>query len=121
MRYEGSTMNDSSEAEWHEFPWDQAPEKPPGPHKKLKLYVDENVPIQLVDLLKKEGIPIVTAMENGKTSHPDQSIYQRARKTGRVLLTMDRDFWNDHKHPLEKGSGIIYMNVSPWILPHTPE
>jgi hypothetical protein len=38
-----------NEREWHEFPWEDAIDLPPGPHKKLKLLADANIPKLLID------------------------------------------------------------------------
>lgn len=108
-------MDPSSEYEWHEFPWDQvsSDEIPPGPYKKLKFYADACIPRIIIDELRIAGLPVESVTETGYSTHPDQNIYQLAKKRGKVLLTMDRDFWDDRKHPLQKGRGIIFVDISP--------
>lgn len=105
-------MDDSSEFEWHEVLEDDF-KISPRRYKKLKLYADANIPSPVVEELRNAGIPTKTAVEDGIASHPDQKIYQRAKDIGRVLLTMDRDFWNDRVHPLQKGPGVFYIDISP--------
>lgn len=51
----------SSEFQWHEFPWDETPKMPPGPHKKLKIYADANIPRLVTDELRGAGLPIESA------------------------------------------------------------
>ena len=99
--------------EWHEFEWDKAPRMPRGPHKKLKLYADINVPQPLVQELRSAGLVVHSARGKGSSRRPDQNIYQEARDQGLVLLTMDRDFWDDRKHPLQTTSGIIFVDLPP--------
>lgn len=106
-------MNDSQEYEWHEFPWNEALAMPRGPHKQLKLYADANIPKPVIDELRAAGLAVDSATESGLDSHPDENILQRARRLGRVILTMDRDFWDDRKHPLQKSPGIIFIDVAP--------
>ncbi len=98
---------------WREFEWEKAPRTPPGPHKKLKLYVDINVPEPLVQELRSAGLTLQSARQYGTASRPDENIYQEARERGLVLLTMDSDFWQDRKHPLQTTAGIIFVDVSP--------
>lgn len=106
-------MNESQEYEWQEFPWGQAPVMPQGPHKKLKLYADANIPKPVIDELRAAGLVVDSVTEAGLGSHPDKNILQRAKKLNRVILTMDRDFWDDKKHPLQKSPGIIFIDVAP--------
>ena len=111
--FRGSVMSKFSEHEWHEFPWAQAPEMPAGPHKKVKIYADVNIPRTLIDELRTAGLPIESAVEAGYSTHPDENICQQANKRRKVLLTMDRDFWNDRKHPPQKTRGIIFIDIPP--------
>lgn len=106
-------MNELQEYQWHEFPRDQAPAMPRRPHKKLKLCADANVPKAVVDELRAVGLVVDSVTESDLGPHPDKHILQHARKLGRVILTMDRDFWDDRKHPLQKSPGIIFIDVAP--------
>jgi predicted nuclease of predicted toxin-antitoxin system len=81
--------------------------------KKLKLYADANVPKQLTDEIRKAGIPIQTAYEDRVNTKADQGILAWVRKSDRVLLTLDKDFWNDRKFPLQKLPGIIFIDFPP--------
>ena len=90
-------MNQFSDYEWHEFLWDQAPKMPPGPHKKLKIYADANMPRTVGNELSTAGLLIESTIETGYSTHPDENIYKQAEKRGKVLLTIDKDFWDDQK------------------------
>jgi predicted nuclease of predicted toxin-antitoxin system len=103
----------SKDTQWREFEWDKAPRMLPGQRKKLKLYVDMNVPEPLIKELRSAGLVIHLARHEGSDRRPDQNIYQEARKRGLVLLTMDRDFWKDKEHPFQTTTGIIFVDVSP--------
>jgi len=109
----GNVMNQFSEYEWHEFPWDEVPQMLPGPHKRLKIYADANIPRTVIDELMAVGLPVESAIKTGYSTHPDENIYQKAKKSNKVLLTMDRHFWNDKNYPLQKGGGIIFIDISP--------
>jgi predicted nuclease of predicted toxin-antitoxin system len=106
----GSEIDDH---EWHEFPWDDAPSMPPGPHKKLKLLADANIPKPMIDELRSAGIVVHSAVEKGIATHPDRNILQLAKKLGAVLLTMDKDFWEDRQYPLQKSPGVIFIDIPP--------
>jgi hypothetical protein len=103
----------SERSDWQAFDWDKAPRMPPGPHKKLKLYVDMNVPEPLIKELRAAGLVLHLARGKGSPGRPDENIYQEARRRGLVLLTMDRDFWQDREHPLQTTAGIIFVDASP--------
>lgn len=111
--FSDNIMNQFLEYEWHEFASDQASEMLPGPHKKLKIYADANIPAAVIDELRTAGVPIASAVEIGRSTHPDENIYQQAKRRCKVLLTMDRDFWDDRKYPLQKGPGIIFVGIPP--------
>lgn len=106
-------MNELQEYQWHEFPWDKAPKLLRRRYKKLKLCADANIPKPVIDELRAAGLVIDSVTESGLGRHPDENILQRARELGQVILTMDRDFWNDGKHPLQKSPGIIFIDIAP--------
>lgn len=99
--------------EWHEFDMKQALELPPGLHKQIKLYVDANIPRKIIEELRGAGLDIKSVIEEGYAFHPDENIYQQAKRFKRVILTMDRDFWNDKKHSLQKSPGVIFVDLPP--------
>lgn len=106
-------MTKSPENEWHEFRTGKDIEMPPGPHKKLKLLADANIPQVLIDELRAAGLVVDSVVEMGISGHPDDNIVQLAKRLHKVILTMDRDFWDDNKHPLRKSPGIIFVDVAP--------
>ena len=59
------------------------------------------------------SVRITSCLLAGKGAHDDLSIWEEARRQGRVLLTMDRGFWNDRRFPLQKCPGVIFLDVSP--------
>ena len=81
--------------------------------KKLKLCADASVPQPFVEKLREAGIPVRMASEDGLASHSDNDILAWARRSKRVLLTLDRDFWNDRKFPLQRVPGVIFVDVAP--------
>jgi hypothetical protein len=96
--------------EWQEIPpapgfrWKHRP-------KKLRLYADASVPKIIVDELRANKILVIYAQEDGGGRWPDNQIRHRAHALGCVLLTFDRDFWQDGQHPLNRSAGIIFVDV----------
>jgi len=99
--------------EWHEFPLDKTLKMPRGPHKRLRFYADANVPEPIVVEFRAAGLSVLSARERGYARRSDQDLCQEARQHDRVLLTMDRDFWDDKKHPLQNSPGIIFLDLPP--------
>jgi predicted nuclease of predicted toxin-antitoxin system len=80
---------------------------------ELKLCADASIPKPFVDELRDASISIRTALEDGVNRKADQAILSWARRLKRVLVTLDRDFWNNQKFPLQKTPGIIFIDVPP--------
>jgi predicted nuclease of predicted toxin-antitoxin system len=79
--------------------------------KKLKLCADANIPQFVVDELRGAGIPVITAQDDNIETREDKSILAWAKKSQRVLLTLDRDFWDDHKFPMHDVPGVIFVDA----------
>lgn len=78
---------------------------------KLRLLADHNLPAEMVKELREAGIDVKTAADVGKAHLPDQELFTYASEIGRVLLTMDEDFWSDRKHRIHKGAGVIIVKA----------
>jgi predicted nuclease of predicted toxin-antitoxin system len=106
-------MTDEAEFQWHEFVPGPGDVLPPGPHKRAKFYADACVPREVVEELRGADLDLMWAVEDGLRRHPDGNIYGRVRKLNRVLVTMDRDFWDDREYPLHGGPGVIFVDHPP--------
>jgi hypothetical protein len=58
----------------------------------LKLYADECVDARIVAGLRRRGVDVHTAAEQGLLAANDDEQMKRATALGRVLVTADRDF-----------------------------
>lgn len=82
----------------------------------MRLLADENFPLASVEALRRAGHDVVWA----RTDHPgatDTSLLNLAESDGRVLLTLDKDFWRltvQRREPLAR-SGVILFRVHPAI------
>jgi predicted nuclease of predicted toxin-antitoxin system len=77
---------------------------------KPRFYADENFPTQAVKLVRAKGVKVLTAKEAGRTGHPDENHAAYVLKTGRVLLTCDRDYLDERRFPLISCPVIVVCN-----------
>jgi len=82
------------------------------PKRKVKIFLDRNLPQEL----KNEIIsyPKFKAFEEVQTGRrPDEDIYSYCYRTNLLILTLDKDFWDDKRFPLAKSPGVILIASSP--------
>lgn len=103
---------EANEDEWFDISEDMWVEPNTTP-RKLKLCSDASVPQPIIDELRNAGLSVLTAYECNVATHADEAILAWSRRNGRVLLTMDRDFWDDRKFPLQVVPGVIFLDVPP--------
>jgi len=82
----------------------------------LQLLADENVPFDVVSALRAEGFDVEWFAESAPGT-VDESVLRHASTSGRVLLTLDKDFGDlvfnrGHTSP----SGVILMRGRPHSL-----
>lgn len=58
----------------------------------LPLYMDHHVDIDITEGLRRRGIDVLTAFEDGASAWSDERLFERALALGRVLFTQDDDF-----------------------------
>lgn len=57
-----------------------------------RLYMDVHVPQSITDQLRRRGVDVITAFEDGFQEVPDDQLLERARKLDRVIFTQDIRF-----------------------------
>ena len=57
----------------------------------LKLYMDHNVRQEIIHGLRRRGVDVLTAFEDGADRLPDPQLLDRATVLGRVLVSRDED------------------------------
>jgi predicted nuclease of predicted toxin-antitoxin system len=76
-----------------------------------RLYLDQDVPVQLAGMLRAQGVDVVTTLEAGALGQSDAQQLADAIMAGRVLVTHNRsDFEQLHTDSLAEGRphyGII--------------
>jgi hypothetical protein len=77
------------------------------------LLADKNIPAQVIREMRDAGIDVKTATELRLDRLEDSDLFDRAKALGRVLLTLDKDFWSRRHYPVARGGGIIVVDVPP--------
>ena len=81
----------------------------------MALYADENFPLRVIEELRRLGIDVLTAFEDGRANQSitDQVILARATELRRAILTLNRcDFKRLHVQ-MTKHAGIIICTEDP--------
>jgi predicted nuclease of predicted toxin-antitoxin system len=82
----------------------------------MRLIADENFPLPTIEALRQAGHDVTWA----RTDCPgtkDSALLDRAEAEGRILVTLDKDFWQiaiQRRRPLRQ-SGVILFRVHPAI------
>jgi len=80
--------------------------------KNPPLLADENIPIEFIETLSKEGYDIKRVSLGSK----DKQIFELAISEDRVLLTLDKHFLNKLKFPPKESLGIILISINPPLI-----
>jgi len=86
----------------------------PGPKRKIRAYFDADIPVSVAERARKAlGWDVLAIQESPDLSRRDDSFhYSNSRRLKRLLFTLDRDFLDDHKHPLRQSPGVFVIDVS---------
>ncbi len=79
----------------------------------LALYMDVHVRRAISDGLRRSGVDILTAQDDGSTRLPDPELLDRATELGRVLFSQDDDLLREATERQELGrsfSGVVYAH-----------
>ena len=82
----------------------------------MRLLADENFPLPTVEALRQAGHDVMW-VRTGAPGTGDAALLDLAEADGRVLLTLDKDFWQiaiQRRKPLER-SGVILFRIHPAI------
>jgi predicted nuclease of predicted toxin-antitoxin system len=82
----------------------------------MRLLADENFPKQIVEMLRASGHDLLWARTDC-SGWKDAAILDLAESEARILLTLDKDFWQmavQRRAPLER-CGVILFRIHPAI------
>jgi len=82
----------------------------------MRLLADENFPRPLVETLRAQGHDVLWARKDCP-GIKDQALLERAEAESRIVLTLDKDFWQLalQRVPRLERSGVILFRVFPAI------
>jgi predicted nuclease of predicted toxin-antitoxin system len=82
----------------------------------MRLLADENFPLPTVEALRRAGHDVIWVRTHSPGAG-DAALLHLAEVDGRILLTLDKDFWQlaiQRRKPLER-SGVILFRVHPAV------
>jgi hypothetical protein len=89
-----------------------------GPHvsrvvSEPRVYADANMPNGVVAYMRATlGWDVLFVLEHDDLRRaPDIHHYRLARQLGRTLLTLDRDYTDDRRFPMEESPGVIVFSA----------
>ena len=78
------------------------------PKRKVKLFLDRNIPGELKEAVKASKVFRITGIAGENDS--DEFIWNTAKSQNAIILSLDKgDFWNDKKFPLREAPGVILI------------
>lgn len=75
-------------------------------------YADEFVPVVSITYLRSKGFSIIHASEGGSIGIADLEQLKVSRKLNRVLVALDKDFWQKKDFNLSGHPGVIVLKTT---------
>ena len=86
----------------------------------MKFKVDENLPVEVAELLRRAGYDAATVFDQKLGGEADRTIAAICRLEQRAILTLDLDFADIRTYPPSQYAGLIVLRVKqqdkPFIL-----
>ena len=76
----------------------------------MKIYADENIERSIIEGLRRRKVEVISALELGYLSKPDDFHIKKASEIKAVILTHDVDFLRIASNPKINHSGIIFSH-----------
>ena len=77
----------------------------------MRFKLDENLPAEVVDVLRAAGHEAETVSEEGLAGAKDPQVLAACQAESRVLVTLDLDFADVRKYSPEEHKGIIVLRL----------
>lgn len=75
----------------------------------LGLFMDVHVPAGIVRALRRRGVDVLTAQDDGAAQLTDPALLDRAQRLGRVVFTRDADFLIEAVR--RQRAGLVFATV----------
>jgi hypothetical protein len=82
-----------------------------GPPTGPRIYADANVPAGVIGFMRETlGWDVLYVVEHDDLRRaPDRRHFELSRQLGRTLVTLDRDYLDDHLYPPGETSGLVFL------------
>ena len=77
----------------------------------MKVKLDENIPVSLVEALASLGHDVQTVIGQGLTGRADAEIWRQCQLEDRLLMTQDLDFSDARKFQPGSHAGIVLVRL----------
>lgn len=84
----------------------------------MKFKVDENLPIEVAEVLRREGHDAATVLEQQHGGIADEMLAALCQRESRVFITLDMDFADIRNYPPADYPGLIVLRLSQQDKPH---
>jgi predicted nuclease of predicted toxin-antitoxin system len=81
----------------------------------VRLKLDENIGRRGLDLLTAAGHDVMTVRDQSLQGTKDETLFQICAVEGRALVTLDRDFGQVLRFPLERSAGVVILDTGPRV------
>jgi predicted nuclease of predicted toxin-antitoxin system len=84
----------------------------------MKFKIDQNLPAECVDLLRRAGHDALTVWQQDLGGAPDPRIVAVCQEEARALLTADLDLSDIRRYPPEDSPGFIILRLKEQTRPN---
>lgn len=84
----------------------------------MKFKIDENLPAEVADLLREEGLEAVTALDQKLGGARDPDIAAACKREERALVTLDAGIGDIRAYPPEHFPGLVVLRLQRQDKPH---
>lgn len=77
----------------------------------MKFKIDENLPVDIVELLRSAQHDAVTVSDQGLGGENDLNIVNECKSEKRILITLDMDFTDIRTYPPHQFYGFIVLRL----------
>jgi predicted nuclease of predicted toxin-antitoxin system len=88
------------------------------PERPLTFKVDENLPEDVVALLRAAGHDAATVADQGLAGHPDDRIAEVIQREARTFVTLDVGFGDIRRYPPGSYAGLVVLRLARQDKPH---
>ncbi len=75
----------------------------------MKMKTDENLPIDVVEMIRREGHDVVSVIDQRLAGKSDPVVAEVCRIEDRALVTLDLDFADLRAYPPDEYPGIVVL------------